>query len=177
MNDVEFFIDPEGRPGMRTGDRIQIIEPDDIDIIIPFNRWIEDDYTEAAGRLQHIYQSLDDATYRKFRRMIRCNWPLFDSVPDKEHDGRTNCEKFYCPMRGECPDENIICNPKPNTNFTKREITIIRMIADGKTEQQIADELCLSTCTVKVHRQNIQRKASINTKLGIVEMARKKQLL
>lgn len=177
MNELEFFIDPENRPGIRVAERIQIVEPDDIDIIIPFNRWIEDDYTEAAIRLDYIYHIYQDANFRKFRRMIRCNWPLFDSIPDKECDGRANCEKFYCPMRGECPDEGVICNPKPNTNFSKRELEIIRLIAEGKTEVQIADELYLSPLTVKSHRQNIQRKSSINTKLGIVEMARKKQLL
>lgn len=176
-SEVEFFIDPEGRPGMRTGDRIQLVEPDDIDIILPFNRLIEDNFTKAYMRVQTIYASCEDRQFRMFRRMIRCNCPIFDMVPDHMKDGSFNWEKFYCPLRGECQDENVICNPQPNTNFTKKELEIIRMIASGMTENQIADELCLSVLTIKSHRQNIQRKSSINTKVGVIEMARKKLLL
>lgn len=44
-------------------------------------------------------------------------------------------------------------------NFSNREIEIIRMITDGKTTTEIANQLAISPETVKSHRKNILRKS------------------
>lgn len=47
-----------------------------------------------------------------------------------------------------------------NHNFSKREIEIIKMIANGESTKNIADKLFVSPETIKSHRKNIFRKAN-----------------
>lgn len=62
-------------------------------------------------------------------------------------------------------------------NVTEREIEIIKYIAEGLSNKQIADKLCLSTHTVNTHRKNIMNKLDVNNTAGIVMFAVKNQLL
>jgi DNA-binding CsgD family transcriptional regulator len=43
--------------------------------------------------------------------------------------------------------------------FTKREKQILELIAKGFTSNKIANLLCISTDTVKMHRKNMIQKA------------------
>ncbi len=47
--------------------------------------------------------------------------------------------------------------------LTPKEETIIKLIAAGKSNQDIADELFISLNTIKTHRKNINSKLSINS--------------
>jgi DNA-binding NarL/FixJ family response regulator len=60
---------------------------------------------------------------------------------------------------------------------TDREIEIIKYIAEGLSNKQIADKLSLSTHTVNTHRKNIMNKLDVNNTAGIVMFAVKNQLL
>lgn len=60
---------------------------------------------------------------------------------------------------------------------TEREIEIIKYIAEGLSNKQIADKLNLSTHTVNTHRKNIMYKLEVNNTAGIVMYAVKNQLL
>lgn len=60
---------------------------------------------------------------------------------------------------------------------TEREIEIIKNIAEGLSNKQIADKLNLSTHTVNTHRKNIMSKLDVNNTAGIVMFAVKNQLL
>lgn len=60
---------------------------------------------------------------------------------------------------------------------TEREIEIIKYIAEGLSNKQIADKLNLSTHTVNTHRKNIMNKLDVNNTAGIVMFAVKNQLL
>jgi DNA-binding NarL/FixJ family response regulator len=62
-------------------------------------------------------------------------------------------------------------------NVTDREIEIIKYIAEGLSNKQIADKLNLSTHTVNTHRKNIMNKLDVNNTAGIVMYAVKNQLL
>lgn len=62
-------------------------------------------------------------------------------------------------------------------SVTEREIEIIKYIADGLSNKQIADKLNLSTHTVNTHRKNIMNKLEVNNTAGIVMYAVKNQLL
>lgn len=48
-------------------------------------------------------------------------------------------------------------------DFTKREIEVIRLIAQGMNSQQMAVQLSISKHTVKEHRKNIIKKSGLNT--------------
>lgn len=47
--------------------------------------------------------------------------------------------------------------------LSKREIEVLKLVAQGNTNQQIAEELFISKHTVKFHRKNIIAKLNVNT--------------
>lgn len=53
--------------------------------------------------------------------------------------------------------------------LTDGEIRILRLTADGLSEKQIADRLCLSIHTVKSHRKNMVRKAGVKNSAELVK--------
>lgn len=61
--------------------------------------------------------------------------------------------------------------------LTKREIEILRMIAEGKTSSMIAGELCLSPLTVETHRKNIMQKFQARNAAELVLMASQQRIL
>jgi len=48
-----------------------------------------------------------------------------------------------------------------------REVEIVREIAMGLSNKEIADKLCLSTHTVMSHRKNSARKVDIHSTAGL----------
>ena len=61
--------------------------------------------------------------------------------------------------------------------LTKREIEVLRLIAEGHTSKQIADKLFLSVTTVNSHRTNIMKKLDIHETVGLVKYAIQKKLI
>jgi DNA-binding NarL/FixJ family response regulator len=61
--------------------------------------------------------------------------------------------------------------PKIESPFSDREYEILRMIATGKTSEQIADRLHISHLTVKAHRRNMMRKLNVNNAAELVSKA------
>ncbi len=55
--------------------------------------------------------------------------------------------------------------------LSKREITILKQVVLGLTNQQIADKLFISVHTVTTHRKNINRKLGIKTVSGLMVYA------
>lgn len=62
-------------------------------------------------------------------------------------------------------------------HLTKREIEIIQLIEQEKSNKQIADELFISERTVETHRKNILRKTGTNSVLGLVKFAYEKGII
>jgi len=56
-------------------------------------------------------------------------------------------------------------------SLSKREKDIIRNIAQGKANKEIADELCISVYTVATHRRNICSKLGIHSSAGLTIFA------
>ncbi len=61
--------------------------------------------------------------------------------------------------------------------LTSREIEIIKCIAEDMSNKQIADKLFISERTVETHRKNIFRKTDIHTAIGLIEFAKKRQII
>ena len=51
------------------------------------------------------------------------------------------------------------------TNLTARELEVLKLIAQGLKNREIADKLCISEHTVKVHLRNIYSKIGVDTKV------------
>lgn len=59
----------------------------------------------------------------------------------------------------------LSCEP---VSISQREIEIIRLIAEGLTNPQIAEKLFLSSHTIGTHRKNIMAKLGVKNTAGIV---------
>jgi DNA-binding NarL/FixJ family response regulator len=62
-------------------------------------------------------------------------------------------------------------------NISEREMEIIKYIADGYSNKEIADKIFLSVHTINTHRKNIMNKLGINNTAGIVMYAVREQLM
>jgi DNA-binding NarL/FixJ family response regulator len=60
---------------------------------------------------------------------------------------------------------------------SEREIEVIKYIAEGFSNKQIADAMYLSTHTINTHRKNIMNKLGINNTAGIVMFAVRNNIL
>ena len=61
--------------------------------------------------------------------------------------------------------------------MTPREKEIIQLVAKGKTNGVIANELFISKHTVLTHRKNINRKLNASNTIIMLEMARKLKII
>jgi DNA-binding NarL/FixJ family response regulator len=55
--------------------------------------------------------------------------------------------------------------------LTEREKQVLRLIAEGKSNKEIAELLCLSAKTVAAHRANIMGKLEIHSRAELVKYA------
>jgi len=66
--------------------------------------------------------------------------------------------------------------PGPPDDLTDREVDVLRRIALGLTNREIADELYLSVRTIETHRQHIQQKLRLSSRAELVRYALKQGL-
>ena len=60
------------------------------------------------------------------------------------------------------PDEDYCAH-----SLTSRELDVLKEIAAGKTNKEIADSLCISVNTVITHRKNVSQKLGIRSASGL----------
>ena len=65
---------------------------------------------------------------------------------------------------------------KPHEELTEREREILLLIAEGKSNQEIADELFIALKTVKTHVSNILNKLNVSDRTQAVIYAFRHQL-
>ncbi|MBS3809848.1 MAG: hypothetical protein KGY38_06830 [Desulfobacterales bacterium] len=65
---------------------------------------------------------------------------------------------------GRAPDEE-----KP---LSRQEKAVLRLIARGMSNQEIAEELCIAVTTVKTHNYNIFKKLNVSSRIAAVEKAK-----
>lgn len=93
--------------------------------------------------------------------------------------------KFFCGQILETlrkeeidPEDSEIrqftCEP---VSLSERELQVIKLIAEGNTNAQIAEKLFLSNHTVNTHRKNIMAKLGVNNTASIVMYAVKTDLV
>ncbi|RYY37306.1 MAG: LuxR family transcriptional regulator [Sphingobacteriaceae bacterium] len=62
-------------------------------------------------------------------------------------------------------------NSKAFATLSKREKEVLSLVAKGKTSQEIAETLFISSETVQTHRRNIKQKLGISTAFAFTEYA------
>jgi two-component system response regulator NreC len=67
--------------------------------------------------------------------------------------------------------------PGPPDDLSQREVDVLRLIALGNTNAEIADQLFLSVRTVETHRSHIQQKLRLSTRAELVGYALERGLI
>lgn len=105
---------------------------------------------------------------------------IVDCVRETAHGNKFFCGKILEIIQKENIDltqvelEEFTCEA---ITISDREIEIIQLIAEGYTNQQIAEKLFLSAHTVNTHRKNIMSKLGVKNTAGIVMYAVKSDLV
>ncbi len=76
------------------------------------------------------------------------------------------------------PDENVAQTIEVPSNghtkilnLTEREKEILRLIVNGQTSKEIADNLGISKLTVDTHRKHIQQKLGVSKQVDLLKLA------
>lgn len=105
---------------------------------------------------------------------------IVDSIRETYSGGRFFCGQILDSIRKESIDVEDLdiaeMNCEPVT-ISEREMEVIKLIAQGHTNQEIADKLFLSHHTVNTHRKNIMAKLGVNNTAAIVMYAVKTELV
>ena len=88
-------------------------------------------------------------------------------------------ERFFSPRISQLMAEGYVKRvekggadaPKGDVPLTRREREILALVANGLTNQQIADQLFISPRTVDTHRTNIMQKLDIHDLANLVRYA------
>ncbi|WP_169305717.1 response regulator transcription factor [Sphingobacterium alkalisoli] len=114
------------------------------------------------------------------RQYIICRFGGFDNEPDIDADGNIDyTEYFDCGRRGNCAQEGKLCSTikAPNGVLTKQELKVLKLVASGYMNKEIARSLCIQEDTVSSHNQNIQAKLGVPDKLGMSAWAVRKNIV
>ena len=96
-----------------------------------------------------------------------------------------NNETFFSPSVSKVLLEGLIKRTRKNegtetevyNNLTKREVEILRLIAEGMTSKEISKNLYISISTVNSHRTNMMKKLNIHDTASLVRFAIQKNLV
>jgi len=81
------------------------------------------------------------------------------------------------PSRQGDLNEEISGDADDQDNLTKRELEVLKLMAEGLTDAQVADRLVLSTRTVQAHVRSIYSKLDIATRSAATRYAIKRGLV
>jgi two-component system nitrate/nitrite response regulator NarL len=68
-------------------------------------------------------------------------------------------------------------SPKQCEELTKREVAVLKEVAVGLSNKEIAQSLSISVRTVETHRQNLKNKLNIHTSAGLIKYALEHHLI
>jgi len=105
---------------------------------------------------------------------------IVDSINETARGRRFFCGQILEAIHREAIDISDIgiaefnCEP---VVISERELEVIKLIAEGYTNNEIAEKLFLSPHTINTHRKNIMAKLGVNNTAAIVMYAVKTQLV
>ncbi|MFF5988824.1 response regulator transcription factor [Prauserella flavalba] len=87
-------------------------------------------------------------------------------------------DKFVSYVREEAISRDVECHPTVDVDIlSSRELEVLKLIAAGLTNSEVADELRVSPRTVESHRASVQRKLLVRTRAELTRVAREAGLL
>ena len=79
--------------------------------------------------------------------------------------------------RGKVPLHGLATVGDGSSSLTPREIEVLRLVADGKTNSEIARDLFISTKTASVHVSHILAKLGVSSRVQAAGIARDMDLV
>jgi non-specific serine/threonine protein kinase len=77
----------------------------------------------------------------------------------------------------ESDPERAIVDPVGAFGLTHREVEVLRLVADGRTDREIADALFIGFATVRSHLANIYAKLDVRSRTSAIAAARRAGIL
>lgn len=95
------------------------------------------------------------------------------------HDGDSYYSSTAAAVLAEAlrPGEKATPESGPLAELTDRELQVLRLIASGRSNKEMATELDISRRTVETHRGNLMRKLSIHSVAELTRLALEQGLL
>ncbi|WP_413943634.1 response regulator transcription factor [Bdellovibrio sp. HCB-162] len=128
---------------------------------------------ESALGLRYILvtQTQDRTTLQRYRNLgVR----IFISKLNTKDEMKAAMEHFQRGTSYICPSLQEIMNaPNPAEVLTRRELEVVKLIATGKTNKEVANVLGCTDHTVKTHKANIMEKLNCSTSVEITVWALK----
>lgn len=177
---VEFFsFENEVWYKSADGGHHRLTENDRSEICAMFD-YIGDFYPEAFNALQEKYKRCSsNVSYYQYKivwAFCKCNFGNIDNIDDIDSRGDMHFEYVQCPMRGECPYENVVCNPKFNSRISDAEKRVLELVFRNYTKEEIAQRLFLSIHTVNNHIRNAYKRIGVHEKADFIDYAHRHNL-
>ena len=181
MKDLEFYIlenelwclFPDGRNEQITEHNVELVR----EILSRIREFYPEAYKELSKWYQKSSSNVPYYQYLMVNRFCRCNFGKLDNTKkDVSSGGIFNFERVDCPMRGECPHENVVCNPRFNSRLSDAELRVMKLLYEGLDNGEIADKLYLSPHTVKNHIKSAYAKLGLHEKSEFIRYAKENNL-
>lgn len=72
---------------------------------------------------------------------------------------------------------NMALEGEPHKKLSNRETEVLKLVSEGKTTKEIADQLFVSTRTVETHRVNMMKKLKVQNTAELIKKAAQLKLL
>ena len=79
--------------------------------------------------------------------------------------------------QGSYPEWPVADAQRPVELLSKREIDVLRLLAMGRSNQEIAQELVIAESTVKMHIKHLYGKLDVHNRVQAVAQAQRLHLL
>jgi DNA-binding CsgD family transcriptional regulator len=140
------------------------------------------DYMMANTQATNV---LRKAGFRELIAMLKqyvwCNFGAFDNTPDLSTESNELIHEHWdCGKRENCPFNCKVWGrliTYSGEDLTKQEVTILKLIARGMYDAELADALNISPTTIIAHKANIFRKINAHSKVDCAVFAMRNNLV
>ncbi|TNE74387.1 response regulator transcription factor [bacterium] len=166
LNVVLMDIELPGISGIETTDRIKSLWPK-VDIIM-FTVYEDDERvfdSIVSGASGYLLKDTD------FDRIVEAIYEI--------HQGGSPISPSIARKLLKLVKPGVVLEKEPEQQFdlTEREVEILRLVTDGKSNKEIAEHLFVSPLTIKTHVKNIYEKLHVHSRAAAAKLALKHKLI